>query len=85
MNLHRIGRCNRPAVAYSAVNGFRVCDLCLKTIPDGPVFYDCAEAGPPPYGRCDNPIDGLGAASWSNRLSAAKAELRRQDAMRVRR
>lgn len=45
-------RCNEKAVWYSPANGFRACRCHVR-----PGMLLCAEAGPEPFGPCDQPVD----------------------------
>ncbi len=60
-------RCNKPARFYSVINGYRCCD----DHHDGsPIIAESATV----VGRCDYPMDGLGAAKYVplNRANAPR-------------
>lgn len=49
-------RCNKPAMWYSPQNGFRLCRECWIEHPQSGMVL-CADAGPEPFGRCDQPAE----------------------------
>ena len=60
-------RCNRTAY-WTDCRGFVACREHGDNLPD---LLMVSEQGPPEsYGRCDVPLDGMGAASWPKRLAA---------------
>jgi hypothetical protein len=60
-------RCDKPALWVAVSNGYRVCRDCYKSVDPLAVFQYLPESGPGPFGRCDRPVDGMGAASWPKR------------------
>ena len=75
--LKGLRRCNKPGVWYEPSNGYTVCDDCSTLESERRNFLLCSDMGPSEsYGRCDRPVDGMGAASWPTRLGAATLKLR---------
>jgi hypothetical protein len=62
-------RCNRTAHHY-ALNGYRVCGQCLGQEKDKAAFAPLPKGCR--KGKCDRPVDGMGAACWSKRMAAAE-------------
>ena len=58
-------RCDATAVAYDDASGYRVCATHAYELQGHPhTLSDC--------GRCDYPMDGLGAAPMSKKPTACK-------------
>jgi hypothetical protein len=60
-------RCDNPATYVGVINGYRVCGDCYSRESDKALFQYIPASVDGPFGRCDRPVDGMGAASWPKR------------------